>query len=548
MLEQLPEPQWGSVRPAAAQVQYVKDVLPGVLQDVEPDLQPICAFLCVAYADVFDISQSSVMRVPPLHIPVKTAVELAASRVKPRATWCKGYQCTPEERKFVQGELDTNVEAGKLRRRYQPSPYASPAFPVDGSSSAAPMGQGHRARTVVDFNFVNWMLSELKYPVRTFDDLVCLMAKSNLFSLYDMSGSYHQAAIDAESSTLTTISFNGQLYSPEVLWEGVMSAPGLFQGLMLELHQLQVLLEVLLIYLDDHLLHTSDDMQHIKEFEKYLQTCRHFNIKLKLPKCKFFRRIIEFLGRLITHGLILPPTSYLCNMRQLDRPRYKEELHRFLGCCAWVIRHLPGCSVTLHPLFALLHRSTKRDPLCWDAECAAAWERVLAMLEDPCSLAIPQLDREFAVVCDGSKRGWGALLMQRGGPAHEWRTVAVQARVWTTVREKRYGTARSLEIRALAAALREWSKWVRNGMPVYVMSDHEPLSAALVPQCHDTDNFKSILAFIASFPVSVSYLPGEYNPAADWLSREGLTLATEETEIVDWDGLLQDPSDEESVQ
>jgi hypothetical protein len=503
----------------ADQKRSMEEALPSILEGVPSTMREKVRQALRRFAHVFSDEEGSCIKVPPVSIPLKSVQEQLASPGR-RKTFCNGYSCTPVERKWLDTKFKEYQQQGLMRAHTGTSLTASPAFAV-----GSPGLSDHRTRCVVDFSFINWLLQDVRFPAPTFEDLLRCIEGSRWFSLLDLKGGYHQVPIDEEARRLLTISWNGQLFRPLVLWEGVGSAPAIFQSLMSRLFDAVVRLSALLIYLDDHLVHSRTPQEHLRHLCLYLRQCELFRVKLKLSKCQFFCQQLRWLGRVVGHGKVQADPSYIAKLQDYQRPRMKDELWRFLGCVGWVVRFLPQAQLTLAPLYDLLTNSTKKQPLVWGDTTVKAWEGVQQLLRHPQALRIPVTDQRYGIIVDASCEGWGALLVQeRVEGRGDWQVVNMTARRWKTLREQQEKRARPLELRGLAAALKEWASFVRNGRPVVVLSDHRPLEGRLRPQPHDSESLREVLGTILQYPVEVSYLPGDQMPA-DWPSREGLQFA-----------------------
>jgi len=60
----------------------------------------------------------------------------------------------------------------------------------------------------------------------------------------------------------------------------------------------------------------------------------------------------------------------------------------------------------------LTHLTKKDIPFIWDAACEAAFNAVKHALTNAPVLALPDFLLPFVVVCDASKEGLGAVLLQ----------------------------------------------------------------------------------------------------------------------------------------
>ena len=63
---------------------------------------------------------------------------------------------------------------------------------------------------------------------------------------------------------------------------------------------------IVLCYVDDILIATRTEEQHLEQLRAGFTAVRAANLKLKAAKCRLFDTEIKFLGRLVTNGGIKP--------------------------------------------------------------------------------------------------------------------------------------------------------------------------------------------------------------------------------------------------
>ena len=90
---------------------------------------------------------------------------------------------------------------------------------------------------------------------------------------------------------------------------GLCNAPAPFQRLMnvviCGLNQ-----DVLLVYLDDIIIHSGDLPSHPKSIERFLERIRLANLKLKVSKCRILQQEVHFLGHVVSdNGLKMNPAK-----------------------------------------------------------------------------------------------------------------------------------------------------------------------------------------------------------------------------------------------
>ena len=68
-------------------------------------------------------------------------------------------------------------------------------------------------------------------------------------------------------------------------------------------------------------------------------------------------------------------------------------------------------SQRLKPMTELLKKDTK---FIWTEECEASFQELKKCLVTSLVLILPDQNKDYAVYCDASRRGLGAVLMQEG--------------------------------------------------------------------------------------------------------------------------------------
>ena len=120
---------------------------------------------------------------------------------------------------------------------------------------------------------------------------------SQYFSLLDQGKAYHQGFVKPECQHMTAFVTPWGLYEWVHIPFGLMNAPGVFQRFM------QSVLEGMnndfcIPYMDDVIIFSNSFEDHISHLRKVLQRLREKGVKLNVRKCKFFKREVNYLGRI----------------------------------------------------------------------------------------------------------------------------------------------------------------------------------------------------------------------------------------------------------
>src|SRR5881394_3740658 len=147
-------------------------------------------------------------------------------------------------------------------------------------------------------------------------------------------------------------------YEYTVLPFGLTNAPATFQSLMNNVLR-DYLDEFVIAYLDDILIYSNDEKEHVEHVKKVLTCLDNFNLRLKPQKCKFHRQEVEFLGFTIgIHGVKISEDK-IQKIKEWKSPRTPNEILQFQGLCGFVRRFVPRYSEIAYPMTRLTRKDVQ---------------------------------------------------------------------------------------------------------------------------------------------------------------------------------------------
>ncbi|GKG05431.1 putative reverse transcriptase domain-containing protein [Tanacetum coccineum] len=123
---------------------------------------------------------------------------------------------------------------------------------------------------------------------------------------------------------------------------------------------------------------------------------------------------------------------------------------------------------------------------------------------------LPEGSEDFIAYCDASKKGLGAVLMQR-------KKVIAYASRQLKIHEKNY-TTRDLELGAVVFTLKIWRHYLY-GTKCTVFTDHKSLQHIL-NQKELNMSKRRWLELLSDYDCEIRYHPGKANVVANALSRK----------------------------
>ena len=156
---------------------------------------------------------------------------------------------------------------------------------------------------------------------------------SKWFSTFDLQNGYHQVEMDAaDADNITFLTRNGSIRF-KVMSFRLCNTPATFQRLMnVVLSGLSV--DVMLVYLDDIIVHSTDLPSHLERLKILFQRLRWAELKLKISKRSLLRKEVSFLGHRISKDGVSTHPAKIQDAADWAAPNSLREIRSFVGLCS----------------------------------------------------------------------------------------------------------------------------------------------------------------------------------------------------------------------
>ncbi|GKF90896.1 putative reverse transcriptase domain-containing protein, partial [Tanacetum coccineum] len=108
-------------------------------------------------------------------------------------------------------------------------------------------------------------------------------------------------------------------------------------------------------------------------------------------------------------GIHVDPTK-IKSIKDWASPKSPTEIRQFLGLAGYYRRFIEGFSKIAKPMTKLTQKKVK---FVWGDKQEAAFQLLKQKLCSALILALPKGSEDFIAYCDASKKGLGAVLMQK---------------------------------------------------------------------------------------------------------------------------------------
>jgi len=388
------------------------------------------------------------------------------------------------------------------------SPWCSPIVPVRKKDGTL--------RICIDYRQLNRVTVRDKFPVPNISDCVFGLYGTKFFTRLDLVKGYYQLPIDESSREYTAFSTPRNHWQFRRLSFGLANAPAAFQRAIQEVLSAFPSNKVI-IYIDDILIMGTSFEEHLDLVCKVLATLEMYSIKVKLSKCAWFGKQVEFLGHVISPSGVKKTNDYVEKVVNFPKPETVGQLREFLGFINFQRKFLPNCSEIQKPL-SCLTSGKKRKKLQWTEEMCEAFDRLKQDMKDDIELAYPNYADDASPLelwVDASALGAGAYLAQEQNGCH--RVIGFASMTFTNT-QLNYSTLER-ELTALRWGVKTFRPFLC-GVSFILYTDHQPLV-----YLHNMKLVCSRLARtveeLADYNFEIRYVPGHLNSAADALSRIG---------------------------
>ena len=426
----------------------------------------------------------------------------------------KPYTLPLKHYDWVQKEITTLERAGIITKSI--SPWASPVVIVPKKSAP---GEPHQRRMCVDFRRLNKQVPEVKnmsggkgcislVPLPKIDELYAKLQGYKVFSTLDLRSGYCHIGLSdsAKPKTAFVVSGMGKFQFNRVPF-GLAQAPAYFQRLINE-----VLTECnfAMGYLDDIIIFSKTEEEHLQHLEEIFEWLQKAGLKLKVQKCSFFKKHIQYLGHLISDEGIQPLPEKLESIVKMPVPQNAKQVKQFLGLVGYYRKFVPHFSDIARPLTQL---TRKNEGFNWSTECDKCFHMLKDYLQEAPILRYPDPTANYILYTDASKYTYAGVLTQSiDGTDHP---VAYTSGLFRG--SQLNWAALTKEAYAIYMSVKKLSFYLDSAQ-ITLRSDHLPLKKFLEK---NTMNAKvnNWAVELESQNINFEFIAGTKNVLADTLSR-----------------------------
>ena len=368
----------------------------------DADLATKAKDLLMEYHDLFSLEKSEIGQTKTM----KHTIMLKDPDTAPFKE--RFHRILPPQVEEVREHLKLMLEVGTIHP--SKSPWCNAVVPVrkkDGS-----------LRFCIHFMKLNSLTRKDSPPLPCIGETLNSLVGSAIYSTFDLTLGFWQVPMAEESKQYTAFTLGSMgLFECDRMPFGLCNAPATFQRLMQNcLSELN--LTYCLIYLDDVIVYSKDPERHLARMLVVFEHLREHGLKLKPSKCDLFKSKIIYLVHHVSEDGVKPSHKNVAYILECLVPKTFKftDICSFTGAVGHYRCFIKGFAKIAVPLYDLTsgeNKDKKSEPVTLTPEALEAFQT----LKDKCIqapvLAFPNFKKPFLLETDASRKGLGAILLQK---------------------------------------------------------------------------------------------------------------------------------------
>ena len=455
---------------------------------LEPTIQQQLDFLLRTFKDQFTKDEITIGTMPLIQMSIDMGHSDPVSQ-KPYLVAMKHYQ-------WVKEEINKLLETGVIRNSH--SSWSAPII-------AVPKGDGGK-HLVIDYRALNKVTRKFVWPMPKVEHIFSQLNGAKYFSTLDLRARYHHIELTTDSIPKTAFTSPSGKYKYVKVPFGLAQAPAYFQELMTGVLKD---LPFAVAYLDDIIIYSSTLEEHLEHIRTVFEKLRNAKLSMKLSKCYFFAKKIQYLGHILGKEGIKPVPAKTEAIKVMHPPVNPKQVRAFLRLVGYYRKFIRNFTKIAKPLTMLTQMDVKFE---WKEIHQNTFMKLKEAIIQAPILRYPDTTKPYIVYTDTSDNACRAQLSQiHDGTefpvAFLSHTFTDTHRRWSTLEQEAYG---------IYFAVKKWNYYLQ-GVDIIVRNDHKPLAWFLNGKNKNTKINRWGLE-LASYNITFEWISGARNKAADCLS------------------------------
>ena len=261
----------------------------------------------------------------------------------------KVYSLSREEKEEVREFVKEQLRKGYIRP--SKSPQTAPVFFVGKKDG--------KKRMVQDYWYLNeWMIKN-NYLLPLILDVLENIGTKKLFMKMDLRWGYNNMRIkEGDEWKAAFMTLEGS-FEPTVMFFGLTNSPATFQAMMNKLLRDLINTGKVAVFIDDVIVGTETEEGHDELVAEVIKRLEENDLYVKLEKCKWKVKEVEFLGVVIGPEGIKMEKEKVKGVLEWPVPKCVKDMQKFLGLANYYRQFIEEFATVARPLHDLVKKDKK---------------------------------------------------------------------------------------------------------------------------------------------------------------------------------------------
>ena len=370
-----------------------------------------------------------------------------------------------------------------------------------------------KKRMVQDYRYLNeWMIKN-NYPLPLISDILENIGTKKLFTKMDLRWGYNNIKIKERDEWKAVFMTPEGSFKPTVMFFGLTNSPATFQAMMNELLRDLINIGKVAVFIDNVIVGTETEEGHDELVAEVIKRLKENDLYVKLEKCKWKVREVEFLGVVIGPEGIKMEKEKVKGVLEWPTPKCVKDVQKFLGLDNYYRQFIEGFAMVARPLHDLVKKDKKWD---WVEREEKAFRELKERFTKEPVLAAPDIDKKMRIEVDASDYATGGVLSMECKDGL-WRPVAFLSKSLNET-ERNY-EIHDKEMLAIVRGLEAWRHLLEGAQFKFeIWTDHKNLEYFMKVQKLNRRQARWTL-YLSRFDFILKHVAGTKMGKADGLSR-----------------------------
>ena len=293
----------------------------------------------------------------------------------------KPYPITMKHYATVRNEINKLLDAQMIHSSH--SSWSAPIIVV-------PKGDGGKC-LLIDYGALNKVTRKFMQPMPRVEDIFSKLNGAKYFTTLDRYTGYLHIPIDEDSIPKTAFTSPFGKYEYLKVPIGLAQAPAYFQELLYK-----VLKDLLftIAYLDTIIIYSKTAKEHLDHWQQVFNKCHDAKLTMKLSKCHFFSKEIQYLGHVLSTTGMKPLPSKTAAIKLMKPPKNAKQVRAFLVLLGYYCKFIKNFAWIAKPLTVLTHHDAK---FAWTSDHHTAFNTPKSTLLEAPILHYPDPSKWYIV-------------------------------------------------------------------------------------------------------------------------------------------------------